>query len=267
MFSKNSVAVPQSKILADVLNKKFNIDFRPGLSCSTKQQIDEDQNTAIVEYVTGRVWKSLQDKDGQCDVDLSKFKTLGIQSFHYDVCVTSNSPITSANDIINSKNLKIGYATGSHFNFWIDQFEKKYKTTVKKVQYTNSNNTSLAVLSGEVDVGIILDSVSEKKISTGMLKCVSFGNPTNEKSTEKLFNQLDKGLSSAPNLFVLAVKNINDEDYKKLLKQTNIAKTELDNKFKNNRFVAVGKQLSKDEADIAVNFATSELYKLTKKNM
>ena len=263
MFSKNSVAVPQSQILADAMNKKFKVDFRPGLSCSTKTQIDEDTKPAVVEFVTGRVWKSLQEKDGQCDIDLSKFRMLGTQSYYTNVCVATNSSIKTADDFINAKGLKAGYSTGSHMGFWLDNFKKEYGSDANKVQYPNSNKQVLALLAGEIDVATPLDSTAAKHAKAGNLRCISFGDPKHAQATEKLFSKVNAGLSSAPNLFVLAVKNVEEKDYQKLVKQVNEGKKKLDVKFPTNRFYAVGNGYSEADATKAFKSGTIDLYNLT----
>lgn len=264
MFSKGSVAIPQSAILSDSINKKFKVDFRPGLSCSTKTQIDNDKNPAVVEFVTGRVWKSLQEKDGQCDIDLSKFRMLGSQSYFTNVCVLTSSPIKNAKDFIGSKGLKAGFSTGSHMGFWLDQFQTQYGSTVNKVQYPNSNKQILALLAGEIDVATPLDSTAAKHAKTGKVRCISFGDPKHAQATEKLFSKVNPVLSSAPNLFVLAVKNVSDKDYKKIVSQVNAGKKQLDKNFPTNRFKAVGKKYSEADAIKALNSGTLDLYAVTK---
>lgn len=263
MFSKDSVAVPQSQILADAMNKKFKVDFRPGLSCSTKTQIDEDTKTAVVEFVTGRVWKSLQDKDGQCDIDLTKFRMLGTQSYYTNICVASNSTIKNAEDFANARGLRAGYSTGSHMGFWLDNFKKEYGSDANKVQYPNSNKQVLALLAGEIDIATPLDSTAAKHAKAGNLRCISFGDPKHQQATEKLFAKVNAGLSSAPNLFVLAVKNVDEKNYKALVRQVNEGKKRLDAKFPNNRFFAVGKEYTEEDATKAFRSGTTDLYNLT----
>jgi hypothetical protein len=264
MFSKDAVSLPQSQMIAETLNKTFSVDFKPGLGCSTKTQIDEDKNIALIEFVTGRMWKSLQDKDGQCDIDHKVLKIIGTQSYFTNICVDNNSAIKTHQDFLKSRSLKIGFSTGSHMGFWLDQYVKQYGVEIKQVPFTNSNKQMLALYSGEIDVVTVLDDVADKHIKDGKLRCIAFGDPKASMATEKLFPKISVGLSSAPNVFVLAVKNVDEKNYHLLIEKVLEAKKHLDKNFPSNRFIPVGNDHSSIDADKIFRSATIDLYNLTK---
>lgn len=265
MFSKGAPSLAHSQIVVDTINesKNFKINLRHGLVCSAKEDFNKQKDLALIEFINYRVWQSLQEANDECNFDLKNVRYLSVQPYHYNLCVLNDSAIKTAADLRNQKTLRFGNGGGMG-KYLVNQFTNKNGLEWTQQNYPNSGAAALALIAGEVDVAYLYSLVSGRQEATGKVRCLSYGDPKHEKATEKLLAEIHPILSSYSMMFITGVKNANDAQYKQLLDSVLLAEKSVDAKFKDNRLMVVGKDITEKELATLVKNSTEETFKITK---
>jgi hypothetical protein len=264
MFSKNTPSLALTEIIVGQIEKKYPVNFMGGIACNSKRKIDQDKNPALIEVPSGRYWYSLHTGDGLCDINLDRVRWLGAQSYTYNLCVKSDSDIKTVSDLNNQKNLKGSYASGSHGGHLYDTIHQYHGIKITGIEYANSNAASLALLSGDVQIAMLLNLVSDRQENLGNIRCIASGDSQSIKSMSRLFPRIPKEITLAKQIFILGVKNATDEQYQDLLKITNVAKKEIDKKIPGNIFEPVTDSRGEKALDSEFKMSVFGLYNVTK---
>jgi hypothetical protein len=260
LLNKSTPALPISiSIIQELSDNNIKVDFQQGLSCSGKTQVDADKKISFVEFLTARYWTSLQNGDKQCDIDLSNLKFLAMSSQYFNIVVSKDSQIKVFDDIVKVKS--IAFASSSANGLIVDAINKKYNTNIKKVLMVGSPEVAKAVLSGDVEVGIVMDIVSEKL--NDRFTILSFGNPQYKNSHFNNLDNLPKHLGIVSLAYVWSVKNADQELYNRLIPIFQNAKRKIDKELPNNTFLVV-KNIEDNTINEMIDSHIFKLHSLTK---
>ena len=248
-------------LIEDFKKNNIDINFKLGINCAAKSYVDNEKNPILVEFYTGRYWLSLQTKDDQCNIDLSKLKYLGYNTLWYQVVVPMDSKIKTFDDIAKVKS--IAYA-GHTTLVLIEEINKKYKTNIKAIEFGNSNDTAKGILAGDAEVGIIADVTASKMLESNLMRIIAYGDPKKENSVFSYLPNLPKNLGLVSASYIFAVKNSDDDLYRKLAASMKQSKKEIDKKIPENRLIVVDSTNNADMSNLVYDY-TFGLFELTKK--
>jgi hypothetical protein len=257
---KSTPALPYTVELIENFSKQgIKIDFKQGLSCSAKQQVDDQKQTVFVEFLSARYWQSLQHGDNLCNINLDKIKFYASYTSYYDVVVSNGSSIKTFNDLAKAKSIAV--PDGSAAYLIVDELNKTFGSQIKKVIFSGSADVAKSVLAGDVDAGIVLDIVSTQMSKNNKMSILAHGD---EKINENIFVQLPNlNKAVVANSYLFAIKNADSAFQEKIISNIKVVKQELDKKMPGNNFQIVSNKDDKSVEQLA-QLLIFELYELTK---
>lgn len=265
MFSKNTPTLPRTILIVDNLKQEWQVDFRPGLACSAKTTFDNDKKPAIVEFTSGRYWQSLLEKDHLCDFEIKDVKWLAYSHLYYNLCVPINSKINNVNDFLMSDSLVFVIPDGSHLDYWRRSFNKSYNKNFKGIIVANSGAVGRALISGDADIGFMTSTASEPLEKNNAIKCLAYGEPNNQKSMSKLFDKIPSILNTTPISQLFGVKNVTEDEYKKIIEIFNKGQQEAKEKLGDRELVTISNISNSTAMEAEINKVIFEIYENIKK--
>jgi tripartite-type tricarboxylate transporter receptor subunit TctC len=262
MTNTNSPSMKVTEPFVERLRDFYEIDWKPNVGCNAKNQVERETNPIFVELVTGQYWMSLHDGNKNCVIDLDQYKWLMIYETAYKVCVRNDSEINSFNDLIKNKNHKIAYATGTVSKLIIESINKDFDTSFKPILLRTSNDILTAMLSKDVDVGILNILTADPQQASNNIKCFATTEKNKETSLSKLAPKMNPLLSTFSLGYAVGVKNVSDDQFKNI-QSTLISVLEKTVLPKNINIISI-KDMSEKDLRSKVNDATVNLYEATK---
>ncbi len=201
------------------MKKEISIDWRPGLSCGGTSSWLEDKKPKIVEFVSGRVWQSLDEDNNDCIIDYKNLQYISLVEYYYDICVPHDSKIKNVHDIIAHKKLTMAHGSGTALHKWAGELNRLYGSNVKPIAFKASGDAMLATLSGDTDFAFVSTLIADQNLKSGKIRCIASTMPNQDNSLNKLLPKINVLLNNHVNLFPLASAGL-DQRTLQLAKQS-----------------------------------------------
>lgn len=265
MATKTTPGLSVTNILNNTLEEKtnFKIDFKLGLACTAKNAWNKESKLSIAEIASGRYWMSLQDNDNLCDVDTKNIKWFAKTTMYYNICVAHDSPIKTVDDFKKARLVSVG--EGNITEFIIKYLNKNHGTSIKAIKFPNSTQATLSVISGDTEAGIIADISGDAQVKNGKMRCIAFGDKKNSQSIAKLFPELPEVLKEPSFVYFFGIKNADDNQFKKIIAASLVAKENMDKKIPGNSFEPIKKVEEQTNLEKEFYNQTTGLFLLTDK--
>lgn len=209
MASQNTPSLPIREAMVADLSRSMTVDWKRGAGCAIKPQMQKDTGPAIVEFVSGRFWLSLQEKNEDCTLDLDSLFFVSQISYPYEFCVKSGSNF-QAKDFL-TKPSTVGYSSGTGFAYFLKETYRYYQVDHKGILFKNSNDTLLGLLSGDVKVAILGVLTSQPQKESGMIQCWATTRPGQNNSIDQLLPKVNRAYTTESSVWNLAVKNMDQK--------------------------------------------------------
>lgn len=194
------------------MRKTLKVDWYPGLSCGGKDTWQKDQRPKMVEFVSGRYWQSLDENNTSCTMDLNGMRYISMLEYTYEVCVPSNSPFKSIQDIVSAPKATMAYGSGTALHKWATDVNQKYQANIKPVVFKASGAAMLGTLAGDTDFAFVASLVAAKNVESGKVRCFATTQSGQKSSLDRLLPKVDPLLNGHVNLFPLAATGLSNKD-------------------------------------------------------
>jgi hypothetical protein len=193
------------------LEPMIKFDWKKGLGCGGKVHVEKNQDTFLVEALSGRMWQSLDNGDTHCLIDTQRLEILSMFQYPYDICVASDSPIKNIQDLVKTPNAKIGWPSGTVFEKWLSEYQKSYNPTAKAIPYRSSPQVMLGILSKDIDAGIVATMTAEQQKGNNTLRCLATTAPGRANNLNNFTPKITPALNDFQQIFFLFAHNLSPE--------------------------------------------------------
>ena len=176
-----------------------------------------------------------------------------------------NSKINNVNDFLMSDSLVFVIPDGSHLDYWRRSFNKSYNKNFKGIIVANSGAVGRALISGDADIGFMTSTASEPLEKNNAIKCLAYGEPNNQKSMSKLFDKIPSILNTTPISQLFGVKNVTEDEYKKIIEIFNKGQQEAKEKLGDRELVTISNISNSTAMEAEINKVIFEIYENIKK--
>lgn len=234
------------------LESQIRFDWRKGLGCGGKIHVEKNQNTFLVEILSGRMWQSLDAGDTNCLIDTKRLEILSAFQYPYDICVASDSPIKNMQDFLNSPNAKIGWPSGTVFEKWITEYQMHYNQGARPVPYRSSPQVILGILARDVDAGIVATMSAEQQMANGTLRCLATTAPDRAANFNNFTPKINRAFNDFQQIFFLLGHNLSPDQSRMIRNSINHSVTAI-KMPESITLSVVGHHITKEQATAMMN--------------
>jgi len=193
------------------MRKTIKVEWYAGLSCGGKTAYQNDKRPKMVEFVSGRYWQSLDENNTSCTMDLNGMRYISMLEYTYEVCVPSNSPFKSIQDIVSAPKATMAYGSGTALHKRAAEANRLYGANIRPVVFKASGDAMLATLAGDTDFAFVASLVADQNVKSGKARCFATTLSGKENSLDKLLPKVDPALNRHVNLFPVAAVGIDEK--------------------------------------------------------
>jgi len=189
----------------------YQVTYRGGMGCAGRDLFVKDQGAALGIVFAGRVWGSLDRGEDQCVVDLDRTPAISSYEYTIELCTRSDSGL-AASDLLGDRPLKIGFNDSNNpHRYWTLALNRLYGVNHKPVGgYKNSGAVTLAILSGDIDLGMTSSLSVRSAVAEGKLKCLATTDSAQDHAFVKLFSRIDPLLNQFNGVYGVLANNLSD---------------------------------------------------------
>lgn len=262
MTTSNSPSIKITEPLITRLRESYDIDWKQNVGCAAKTSVDKESQPIFVELVTGQYWMSLYEKNTNCIIDMSKIRWIMVVDTAYKICVKADSTVQSWKDLVEKKDQRFAYTTGTVGKPLIESINRDLSTDFRPVILTNSNAALTALLARDIEVAFLNVLAADPQVSQGNIRCLATTEKNKENSLSQLSLKTNKLLSEFVLGYAIGVKNVTEEQFSNISREMRSLLPSVT--MPGN--VTVTSIVSMPEKDLRnkVNDATINLYEATK---
>lgn len=262
MTTANSPSIKITEPLINKLRESYTIDWKQNAGCAVKTQVERETNPIFVELVTGQMWMSLNEKNTNCVIDISKIRWVMVTETAYKFCVRADSTIKTFKDLVDLKDARVAYATGTVGKPLIESLNKDLNASWRSILLTNSNAMLTALMAKDIDAAMLNIVASDPQESSNNIRCLATTEVGKENSLSKISPKTNPLLSKWALGYAVGLKNVSDQQYLKISNELKslLPRVEMP---KNVSVTSIANTLEKELRD-KVNDATINLHEATK---
>lgn len=222
----NPGSIVTEKWMRNLEAKDYKITFKAGVGCAARDAFMAEDRSAIGILFAGRMWGSLDRGEDQCVIDFNKAVAISSYQYSIELCTRVDSTFT-AEDLFKKTALKIGSnGRNNPHGYWVSSLNQQYETNhIAVATYANSRAVSLAVLSGEIDFGLISRLNSQALIQSGKISCVATTDRTKATQFQTIFPRIPALINNFNGVYGILARNLSAQDHdviNKVIEQTGV---------------------------------------------
>jgi hypothetical protein len=268
-FSMTNPDTPHLSITAGWIKdieQNMPIDWKKGLGCGGKRNVVNHDGPMLVEIPSGRMWSSLHDGNEDCLFDWRPKTIVSLFSYPFDMCVKADSAIQTFQDFAAATSVKIGYPTATTNAYWVNAYNAHNRTQHRGVMFRSSGLALLGLLSGDIDVAIMANLVSQNQKNAQNIRCFATTAPNTATSLSKLTPYIPQQINEFQQTFALFASNITESNLASIQDSVHRSVVALKDKLPASvTFAVVGKNISPDEAKAFYQTNVEDLAVATRK--